>query len=212
MLQASVTFRHFAKKYDKIIFENVNLKIEYGSLNYILSANGMGKTTLFKCLLGLESYGGVIEKTYNNIFCIYDDMPFYKDLSGLNNIKMIALMYDVKKYDIQNDFLNNDILKRKVKDYSYGEKKKLALMLVDIISPDILILDEATNGLDYATIKLVSKCINRWKKDTLLIASGHQLDYYSKIADNIFLIKDRDIIKYQGELKSLEDIYENIYE
>ena len=101
--------------------------------------NGSGKTTLVKCIMRLESYSGqiIFNNSSNNSLVVWDDCPFYNNLSWIKNL----ILFSEGKIDKKNiinlslKYLDNDLLNRKVKLYSYGQKKKLALALVEILKP-----------------------------------------------------------------------------
>lgn len=194
---------------NKTILKNVTIVFPDKKINFILGRNGVGKTTLYKCILGLESYDGVIE-TDDRIYCIYDEQPFYLNLSGLDNIELYKSMYNITDvFTMDNSFLDVELLKRKVKHYSYGQRKKLALLLADIIHPRIILLDEASNGLDYETIKYLKSRLMKWKENLTVLVTGHQLDFYNTVVDNVYVMKEGDLVEVGNLSEStLEDIYE----
>lgn len=194
---------------NKTILKDVNIVFPDKKINFILGRNGVGKTTLYKCILGLENYDGLIE-TDGRIYCVYDEQPFYLNLSGLDNIELYKAMYNITEISaIDNSFLDMELLKKKVKHYSYGQRKKLALLLADIIHPRIILLDEASNGLDYETIKYLKSRLMKWKEDLTVLVTGHQLDFYNSVVDNVYVMKEGKLVEV-GNLSdsTLEDIYE----
>lgn len=216
MVVEQLDLKGFSKNYKSVeILNNIHLEFKENKVNFILGKNGAGKTTLFKCILGLEDYcGGIFYKNINlntknkvKVFCIFDDTPFYKNISGKDNVQLFLSMYNIKNKNIEQNLLNEDILKRKVSTYSYGQRKKLSLIIAKIINPDILLLDEVSNGLDYETIIYLKKEIMALKNGRVLILTGHQLDFYNEIVDDIFVMKDNNIIKVE-EKENLGDIYE----
>lgn len=201
---------NLSKNYgNKTILKDVNIVFPDKKINFILGRNGVGKTTLYKCILGLENYDGLIE-TDGRIYCVYDEQPFYLNLSGLDNIELYKAMYNITEISaIDNSFLDMELLKKKVKHYSYGQRKKLALLLADIIHPRIILLDEASNGLDYETIKYLKSRLMKWKEDLTVLVTGHQLDFYNSVVDNVYVMKEGKLVEV-GNLSdsTLEDIYE----
>ena len=163
-----IEVKDFSKKYkNKIIIDKSSFSIKEKSISFFMGENGVGKTTFIKCLTGLEKYDGIIcfnSEVANNFLVVWDDTPFYHNLSGLRNLYILC-EDKYSKAVIEEKallYLNNEMLKSKVKIYSYGQKKKLALALVDILKPDILFLDEVTNGLDYETIRELKKVLIQW--------------------------------------------------
>jgi len=211
-----ITLSDVSKKYNgKAIFNHLNIAFHHCELNFLLGKNGVGKTTLFKCIMGLEDYSGNISVNREKLFCIYDDTPFYSDLSGYQNILLFSKIYQISgKIDVDYTLLDKDLLKKKVKTYSYGQRKKLAIMMVNIINPDVLLLDEITNGLDYETIKYLKRQFIFWKKDKIIVATGHQLEFYNSLIDQVFIIKNKTAFKLSTAVKgsNLEEIYEECLE
>lgn len=204
----------------KKIFENINIKIKEEGIHFFMGKNGAGKTTLIKCLLDLEPYQGEIKLFHGNISeyrkdiaVVYDDSPFYLNLSGIKNIEMF-INRKVSRDEIMKtalNYLSNDILSKKVKKYSYGQKKKLSLILVEINKPKILLMDEISNGLDYESMTTLKDKLLEWKKKSIIILIGHQFEFYNDIVDDVYYIKGNNIhkVKEISDTKvNLGDIYE----
>lgn len=84
------------KKYDREILKNLNVEFEKNKINYIYGRNGIGKTTLFKCIVGLEDFEGKIEglPEREEIYYIEEGNPLYNNLSGMDNIKLLTSKYN----------------------------------------------------------------------------------------------------------------------
>ena len=84
------------KKYDREILKNLNVEFEENKINYIYGRNGIGKTTLFKCIVGLEDFEGKIKglPEKEEIYYIEEGNPLYNNLSGMDNIKLLTSKYD----------------------------------------------------------------------------------------------------------------------
>lgn len=208
------------KSYGKnIILNNVSIEIPANKFSFIMGQNGNGKTTFFKCLLNLEKYIGRIlfdNKSFNDIlgqiYAIYDDSPLYSHLTGYQNIYLLT--QDKNNYNrLNNDtknLLSESVLKRKVKEYSYGQKKKLSIMIAILLEPKYLVIDEISNGLDYETMKWLREELKELSKKTTIIATGHQFDFYNDIIDNLFIVSDKNIVQV-GEKDRNEGLL-NVYE
>ncbi len=214
-----IKLENFSKKYKKCIFSNTSITFPDNCINFIMGKNGCGKTTLFKCISGLEDYEGTItfdNKPINRIrdelFILWDDTPFYPKLSGLNNIYLLCEDKIDKQEiaDIASSFIDYSTLKRPVKTYSYGQKKKLALVLLNILKPKYILMDEISNGLDVDTMKMLEKNIFDLSKDSTIILTGHQFTFYQHIADNVFVKKGDNLIQVEYDKNTnigLEAIY-----
>lgn len=84
------------KKYDREILKNLNVEFKENKINYIYGRNGIGKTTLFKCIVGLEDFEGKIEglPEREEIYYIEEGNPLYNNLSGMDNIKLLTSKYN----------------------------------------------------------------------------------------------------------------------
>ena len=80
------------KRYDRDILKNLNVEFKENRINYIYGKNGIGKTTLFKCIVGLEDFEGLPDK--KEIYYIEESNPLYNNLSGLDNIKLLTSVYN----------------------------------------------------------------------------------------------------------------------
>ena len=92
-----ISLNDFEKQYDQLLFSNANTIFPSNEINFLMGKNGCGKTTLFKCLSGLENYKGTIlydDKNLNEIrdelFVLWDDTPFYLKLSGYDNLILFS--------------------------------------------------------------------------------------------------------------------------
>jgi len=84
------------KRYDREILKNLNVEFKENKINYIYGRNGIGKTTLFKCIVGLEDFEGKIEglPEREKIYYIEEGNPLYNNLSGMDNIKLLTSKYN----------------------------------------------------------------------------------------------------------------------
>ena len=166
----------------KEVLKGVSLEIPKGQIWGLVGPNGTGKTTLLKILAGLyKSDKGTVlindvdmknapNSIYNEIGVMIEDTASYENLSGFENVKIIANMYnfDHKDEKIKELFKLADLEKAmydKVKTYSLGMKQRLGLIMTLLNEPKVLLLDEPTNGLDIDGIRTVREIIMTMKSE-----------------------------------------------
>ncbi|MEK4223106.1 ATP-binding cassette domain-containing protein [Bacillus sp. FSL W8-0116] len=202
---------------NKTVLDKINVQIPPNKIAFIMGENGAGKTTLLKCLLELEEYSGkilydgkTIDEVRNDIHVVYDDSPFYLNLNGYKNIELLLTNRIQKEQirEVANAYLSHDILKNKVKKYSYGQRKKLSLIIATLSQPKYLLMDEVSNGLDYDSMQFLKTTLKEWSKNMTIITTGHQFDFYAPIIDELFILKQSKLTKLNNFKESGGDLVE----
>ena len=169
-----------------------------------------------KIIFGLENAnsGEVIFNGGKNagiyeIGALIETPAIYMNLSAFDNLKTRALLYDISDERI-NEVLNliglSNTGKKKAGSFSLGMKQRLGLGMAIITSPDLLILDEPTNGLDPDGIKeLLNLMISLKKSGMTILLSSHQLYEVSKVADKVVILHDGQIF-YDGSNVQSDDL------
>lgn len=201
---------------DREVLKNISFEIKEGSICGLLGINGAGKSTIMKIIFGLENAdsGEVIFNGGKNagiyeIGALIETPAIYMNLSAYDNLKTRALLYDISDERI-NEVLNliglSNTGKKKAGSFSLGMKQRLGLGMAIITSPDLLILDEPTNGLDPNGIKeLLNLMISLKKSGMTILLSSHQLYEVSKVADKIVILHDGQIF-YDGSNVQSDDL------
>lgn len=204
---------------------DLSLDIHEGEIFGFLGKNGAGKSTTLRCLLTLihPDSGSISYKGKNvfqnrnyflqNVGAIIEKPDFYGHMSGLQNLKISATYYNAKINQKNIDEVLELVgltgrEKHKVKTYSQGMKQRLGIAQAIIHNPELIILDEPTNGLDPVGMVEFRNIINNLKnelKKTILVSS-HILSEMELIMDSFILIdKGKNIV--QG--KSTDLLNEN---
>lgn len=197
---------------DNNALDNVNLSIKEKEIVGLLGPNGAGKSTLMKCLCGLMNPSSGTVCTYNcSISSVIEGPGVYLDLTGRQNLKFFGSLKKVtqEKIDFCSDLTKlGSNLDRRVSTYSMGMKQRIGLAVALLSEPDLLILDEPTNGLDVEGITDFLEVLEliRSNFNTSILLSSHKLDEVAKISDRFVFIDHGKIL---GEVENIPQ-YENI--
>ncbi|MFI5171761.1 MAG: ABC transporter ATP-binding protein [Chitinophagales bacterium] len=185
----------------------LDLNIKKGAVYGILGPNGSGKTTTLGMILGIihpsdgnYSWFGNGDKDENRkkIGALLEQPNFYPYLSGEENLKVVAKIKGVSEKRIDETLASVNLLDRKksaAKTYSLGMRQRLALASALLGDPEVLVLDEPTNGLDPQGIAEVRDFINSQAAGgrTILLAS-HILDEVEKVCTHVSVIKKGNLL------------------
>lgn len=186
------------------LFVDVSLEIEKGSAIGIVGPNGCGKSVLYKMICGFETpdqgrilvRGKEVGKDFDfppDLGVIINEPAFLDSETGMNNLMYLAqinnkvtkdeILRITNKLDITRD------LDKKVKDYSLGMKKKLAIVQAVMEGQDILIFDEPFNALDHRMVHEVKELFAELKSEgkTILLTSHYQ-DDVKELCDKIYYV------------------------
>ncbi|RBP44142.1 ATP-binding cassette domain-containing protein [Garciella nitratireducens] len=190
----------------KIILDNINLQLEKGKIYGFVGKNGSGKTMLFRAICGLikpsqgliSINGEVLHKDISfprNVGVIIESPGFWDELTGYENLELLSKIKGLIgekeiRHAIERVGLKHDD-SRIYKKYSLGMKQRLAIAQAIMESPDLLILDEPTNGLDEEGVDLIRKIIleENQRGSTVLITS-HNKEDISILAEKIYRVID----------------------
>jgi len=115
-------------------------------------------------------------------------------LTGRQNIELFVKNNLFKSNYTYENFLSHELLRKKVRNYSYGQRKKLSIVIALLKDTRYLFLDEVTNGLDYDSICFLKSEIKRISCNKTVVLTGHHFEFYNEILDDILLIKDNKLI------------------
>jgi len=179
----------FARGND-LIFKNISLEVKHGEMMVLKGANGQGKTTLLSNILNfldpLEGEiiydGRVIDNATSSKYFLYigENNFAYDELSLNDNIKYWLAVHNVNFSQEVRDksikFLFDELnLNKKFYQLSYGQKKKLQLLLLMLVNKPVWILDDPFNGLDNKTIeKIIILLTKKLENNGLILISSHQ--------------------------------------
>jgi bacitracin transport system ATP-binding protein len=214
--------RQLTKIYgEQTVVNKVDLHVQKGRIYGLLGRNGAGKTTIMKMILGLTSvtsgevnlFGrnmkGNEKRIYPRIGAIIETPGFYPNLTGTENLEIFAKLRGTSKPDAVKESLEVVGLPYKDKKvfgkYSLGMKQRLGIANAILHDPELLILDEPTNGLDpigIAEVRNFIKDLCMEREKTVLISS-HILSEISLLADDIGIIHN-GILLEENSLAELQ--------
>lgn len=220
--------KQLTKKYKgQLAVNNVNLHIKKGSIYGLLGRNGAGKTTLMKMLLGLtpptsgtftlfdQTLTGHEKQLYPRIGALIETPGFYPNLTGTENLDIFARLRNLNASHTVKNALETVGLpfrdKKLFREYSLGMKQRLGLANALLHHPQLLILDEPTNGLDPIGIAEIRDFLKTLCKDhgKTLLVSSHILSEIDLLADDIGIL-DRGVLLEECSIKTLKEKNDNL--
>lgn len=216
-----IEINNLSKKYGNTqALDGLNLQMNEGRILGYLGPNGSGKTTTIKVLLGLirpslgtaKIFGLDVwkdkEELHKNIAYVPSEPAFWPNTTGKETLYMLSKLHGNYDY-VQEERLINlfkfDVGK-KIKQYSRGNRQKIALIYAFSSKAKLLIMDEPSNGLDPLVDKAFRETLLEYKKNNnSIFLSSHLLEEVETVCDDIAILKEGQLIEYGslGELKHL---------
>lgn len=201
--------------------EEVDLSIKQGEVFGFIGPNGAGKSTTIRCIMNLinKNSGEIyIEdnplekdnyKVKEEIGYLPSEIHLYEDLTVQKMLDYSASFYKKDCKERTNYLVEKlDVdLKKKLDELSFGNIKKVGIILALMHSPKILILDEATSGLDPLMQEIFYEILQEEKeKGTTIFFSSHILSEVKRICNRVAIIKEGKIVKVE-EISNLADTH-----
>lgn len=209
------------KKYNgKYAVNGINLEVEEGIIFGFLGKNGAGKSTLINILTGLivDKEGEFILLGKENkiplkeIGVLPDYASLYNNYTALEHMKYLNGVLGAKKskkelLEVLYEVGLTEHVNKKIKNYSFGMKKKLGIAQTLINDPKLLFLDEPTSGVDANSALDLHYLIRKIaSKGTTIFLTSHNLNELEKLCNEIAIMKDGKIEK-KGTIKALKNEY-----
>ena len=197
----------------KEILKDVSLEICSGDILGFIGPNGAGKTTTIKLILGLQKIGSgsvVIngydiqknfEKAIAKVGAIIENPDLYMYMSGYDNLKLISNLYPNVDEARINEVIKLVGLENRINDkvskYSLGMRQRLGVAQAILHKPNLLILDEPTNGLDPEGIKDLRELLVKLAKNENMgiLISSHNLAELESFCNKVSIIKNGVIVE-----------------
>ena len=210
-MESILKVKNLIKTYGNIYaVNNLSFTVKKGDVFGILGPNGSGKTTTLSIILGIVKQNSGDFQWFQNkqnvldnkkIGSLIEQPNFYPYLSLIDNLKIVA---EIKQISKINEEINRVLKlvnlferqKSKFNTLSLGMKQRLALAALLLGDPEILILDEPTNGLDPKGIAEVREIIiSEAKKGKTIILASHILDEVEKVCSHVAILQKGELIK-----------------
>lgn len=187
---------------------NINFTVQQGHIIGLIGANGAGKTTIMKAILGILSFDGKItindkdvsirqHQPLQSVGALIEYPGLYPYLTGREQLRLFSTGKDreQKVNNIISKLRMDHFANQKTKGYSLGMKQKLGVGLALLNNPQFVILDEPMNGLDpKATKDLRDLIVQEKQNGVTFLISSHILSELQRIADDVIVINHGEIV------------------
>jgi Cu-processing system ATP-binding protein len=193
--------------------DNISVSFKRGECIALLGPNGCGKTTLIKSILGMVvADSGSIEfngKSISNEWLYRSQIGYMPQIGrypeNMTIANVIEMMKDIRKdnnmsldEDLIHSFGLNALMNKKMHTLSGGTRQKVSACLAFLFSPDVLILDEPTAGLDpVSSEKLKDKILLEKEKGKLILITSHVLSELDNLITEVFYMQDGKLMFYK---------------
>lgn len=227
----SLHITNLTKKFgEQTALNDINVRIEKTEIIGLLGPNGAGKSTLMKSIVGaLKIDAGAISfdgkditqneiESKRKIGFLPENNPLYGEMYVREYLNFVAELHDLPKARIDEVIELVGITpekSKKISQLSKGYKQRVGLAQAILHSPDLLILDEPTNGLDPNQIIEIRNVIKEIGREKTVILSTHIMQEVEVLCSRVILIHQGSIIwdspidEFRGKFESLEDAFAN---
>jgi ABC-2 type transport system ATP-binding protein len=220
-LETILSLKHLDKKFGRIHAVNdLSFDIQKGNVYGILGPNGSGKSTTLGIILNVVNktsgsftwFDGTISThdALKKVGAIIERPNFYPYMSAIENLKLVCKIKEIPFDKIEEKLKEVNLYERrnsKFKTYSLGMKQRLAIASALLNDPEILILDEPTNGLDPQGIHEIRSIIKQIAtQGTTILLASHLLDEVEKVCSHVVVIRN-GIKLYSGRVDEMTASY-----
>ena len=220
-METILTLKNLDKKFGRVhAVNNLSFDIKKGNVYGILGPNGSGKSTTLGIILNVVNktsgdfswFDGNLSthQALKKVGAIIERPNFYPYMTAIQNLSLICKIKDISTENINEKLKIVNLFERrnsKFKTYSLGMKQRLAIASALLNNPEILILDEPTNGLDPQGIHEIREIIQKIAKDgTTILLASHLLDEVEKVCSHVVVIRE-GVKLYSGRVDEMSISY-----
>lgn len=225
MDEVILELKHLRKNFgEKEVLKGVDLQVKRGEIIGYIGANGAGKSTTVKIMLGIvDGYEGdviIFDKNIKDtkgeykkkIGYVPEVSEVYESLTAMEYLNFIGQLYDLdietsteKAKELMRLFAIEQYLNTRISTFSKGMRQKLILISSIIHNPEILFLDEPLSGLDANSVMVVKELLEIFAQEgKTIFYSSHIMDVVEKISHRIVLLNEGKIVA-DGSFKELKE-------
>jgi ABC-2 type transport system ATP-binding protein len=216
-LETILSLKNLDKKFGRVhAVNNLSFDIQKGNVYGILGPNGSGKSTTLGIILNVVNktsgefswFDGNLSthQALKKVGAIIERPNFYPYMTAIQNLSLICKIKDISTEKINEKLKIVNLFERrnsKFKTYSLGMKQRLAIASALLNNPEILILDEPTNGLDPQGIHEIREIIQKIAKNgTTILLASHLLDEVEKVCSHVVVIRE-GVKLYSGSVDEM---------
>ena len=216
-METILSLKNLDKKYGSVhAVNNLSFDIKKGNIYGILGPNGSGKSTTLGIILNVVNkssgnfswFNGTLSthEALKKVGAIIERPNFYPYMTAVQNLKLICKIKEISTEIIDEKLKTVNLYERKnskFSTFSLGMKQRLAIASALLNDPEILILDEPTNGLDPQGIHEIRQIITEIaSKGTTILLASHLLDEVEKICSHVIVIRN-GIKLYSGSVDEM---------
>jgi ABC-2 type transport system ATP-binding protein len=208
----AIDVRNLSKHYGAVrAVDDISFTVQRGEIFGLLGHNGAGKTTTIRMMTGrakptsgtvrIAGFDAVtqLDQVKPLINLVFEDQNLYERMTGLDNLKFFAQLYDAPKGRVEELLdrvaLDVEARKRKVKTYSSGMKQRLLIARALINDPQILFLDEPTRGLDPSSARELRQIVREMsEKGTTVVLCTHYMEEADELCDQVAFMSSGKIV------------------
>lgn len=220
-METILTVNHLTKKFGYLTaVKDLSFSIEKGNVYGILGPNGSGKSTTLGIVLNVVNktagdfswFGGTFSThvALKKVGAIIERPNFYPYMTAIQNLKLVCKIKEVPQDKIEEKLEMVGLLERKnskFSTYSLGMKQRLAIASALLNDPEILILDEPTNGLDPQGIHQIREIIKKIaSQGTTILLASHLLDEVEKVCSHVIILRKGEKL-YSGPVDEMLTSY-----
>ncbi len=216
-METILSIKNLDKRFGKVhAVNNLSFDIEKGNVYGILGPNGSGKSTTLGIILNVVNKTAGSFSWFNGSLSTHDALKkvgaiierpnFYPYMTAKQNLQLVSKIKNIDYSNIDNALQTVNLFERrnsKFKTFSLGMKQRLAIASALLNNPEILILDEPTNGLDPQGIHEIRKIIKDIaSRGTTILLASHLLDEVEKVCSHVVVIRN-GIKLYEGRTDAM---------